>query len=405
MREKDLKRFNKLYPWFAGLTLDLMFWEAVDTWFLTLVKGLSASQIVTTTSVSLIACLSFQIPIVKIINRIGNTNSVKLGSFLFLIAACLLTVGPNFYIILLGKIFYEFALTFLNMANAILKNNLNLQNKGNEYIKYSTRANMIYSVATMIMSFTGSFLFNLNHYLPMVGCIFFCFVCFVLSFFMVDYSDSSAKLKNKVKSKAKIKFSKIVVLSIASYALFYPIVHSAQADGKLFIQQQFLEVFSENKAALIFGIVLSSARTIRVISNLTFNKVYLKYKDKVGVGLPILLVLALAVMLTGSFIGMTFVKVLLMGLGYVIYLFIRDPFKTYIQNLVLINSDVGQQQAALNVLDFVRKAMKALIELCFAAVLLKYSIRSVMIVLIVLAAIEIFFSFYLYSYLKRNNKV
>ncbi len=405
MREKDLKRFNKLYPWFAGLTLDLMFWEAVDTWFLTLVKGLSASQIVTTTSVSLIACLSFQIPIVKIINRIGNTNSVKLGSFLFLIAACLLTVGPNFYIILLGKIFYEFALTFLNMANAILKNNLNLQNKGNEYIKYSTRANMIYSVATMIMSFTGSFLFNLNHYLPMVGCIFFCFVCFVLSFFMVDYSDSSAKLKNKVKSKAKIKFSKIVVLSIASYALFYPIVHSAQADGKLFIQQQFLEVFSENKSALIFGIVLSSARTIRVISNLTFNKVYLKYKDKVGVGLPILLVLALAVMLTGSFIGMTFVKVLLMGLGYVIYLFIRDPFKTYIQNLVLINSDVGQQQAALNVLDLVRKAMKALIELCFAAVLLKYSIRSVMIVLIVLAAIEIFFSFYLYSYLKRNNKV
>ena len=405
MREKDLKRFNKLYPWFAGLTLDLMFWEAVDTWFLTLVKGLSASQIVTTTSVSLIACLSFQIPIVKIINRIGNTNSVKLGSFLFLIAACLLTVGPNFYIILLGKIFYEFALTFLNMENAILKNNLNLQNKGNEYIKYSTRANMIYSVATMIMSFTGSFLFNLNHYLPMVGCIFFCFVCFVLSFFMVDYSDSSAKLKNKVKSKAKIKFSKIVVLSIASYALFYPIVHSAQADGKLFIQQQFLEVLSENKAALIFGIVLSSARTIRVISNLTFNKVYLKYKDKVGVGLPILLVLALAVMLTGSFIGMTFVKVLLMGLGYVIYLFIRDPFKTYIQNLVLINSDVGQQQAALNVLDLVRKAMKALIELCFAAVLLKYSIRSVMIVLIVLAAIEIFFSFYLYSYLKRNNKV
>lgn len=405
MREKDLKRFNKLYPWFAGLTLDLMFWEAVDTWFLTLVKGLSASQIVTTTSVSLIACLSFQIPIVKIINRIGNTNSVKLGSFLFLIAACLLTVGPNFYIILLGKIFYEFALTFLNMANAILKNNLNLQNKGNEYIKYSTRANMIYSVATMIMSFTGSFLFNLNHYLPMVGCIFFCFVCFVLSFFMVDYSDSSAKLKNKVKSKAKIKFSKIVVLSIASYALFYPIVHSAQADGKLFIQQQFLEVFSENKSALIFGIVLSSARTIRVISNLTFNKVYLKYKDKVGVGLPILLVLALAVMLTGSFIGMTFVKVLLMGLGYVIYLFIRDPFKTYIQNLVLINSDVGQQQAALNVLDLVRKAMKALIELCFAAVLLKYSIRSVMIVLIVLAAIEIFFSFYLYSYLKRDNKV
>ena len=103
-----------------------------------------------------------------------------------------------------------------------------------------------------------------------------------------------------------------------------------------------------------------------------------------AVGLPILLISALAVMLTGSFIGIPFVKVLLMGTGYVIYLFIRDPFKTYIQNLVLINSDVGQQQAALSVLDLVRKAMKALIELCFAAVLLKYPISSVIIVLIVL---------------------
>ena len=31
MNEQNLKRFNKLFPWFAGLSGDLLFWVAIDT--------------------------------------------------------------------------------------------------------------------------------------------------------------------------------------------------------------------------------------------------------------------------------------------------------------------------------------------------------------------------------------
>lgn len=40
MDENKLKRFNKIFPWYDGLSGDLLFWIAIDTLFLTVVKNL-----------------------------------------------------------------------------------------------------------------------------------------------------------------------------------------------------------------------------------------------------------------------------------------------------------------------------------------------------------------------------
>lgn len=126
-----LRRFNKIFPWYSGLSGDLLFWIAIDTLFLAVVKNFNSSQIVSLTSVSLVTCILLQMPLLKIINRIGNTNSVRLGSLLLLVSSLLLTFGQNYITIALGKVVYEIAFTFQNMVNAILKNNLELQNTCN----------------------------------------------------------------------------------------------------------------------------------------------------------------------------------------------------------------------------------------------------------------------------------
>ena len=41
----SIRRFIKIYPWFTGLTGDLLFYIAIDTLFLTIVKSFSAAQI------------------------------------------------------------------------------------------------------------------------------------------------------------------------------------------------------------------------------------------------------------------------------------------------------------------------------------------------------------------------
>ncbi len=136
MKQEQIKKFNKVFPWYSGLSGDLLFWVAIDTLFLTVVKQFNASQIVSLTTVSLMTCIALQIPLLKIIKKIGNTNSVRLGSLLMLISSILLTFGTKYTIIAIGRIVYEIAITFQNMANAILKNNLELQQRNNYSINY-----------------------------------------------------------------------------------------------------------------------------------------------------------------------------------------------------------------------------------------------------------------------------
>lgn len=408
MEEQNLKRFNKLFPWFAGLSGDLLFWVAIDTLFLTVVKKFTASQIVSLTSISLIACILLQVPLLNIIKKIGNTKSVRLGSMFLLLSSILLTFGTDYIIIVIGKICYEIAFTFQNMINAVLRNNLEIQDKTNEYIKYRTNANTIYAIVTMIISFVASIMFNINNYLPMIGCITSCLICFILSFYMVDYSSNDCinatnYEKNKDKPR-KISYSKIVLFIIISYGLFYPIVNSGQSNGKLFIQQELLKNFNVEKTALIIGVVLCVSRIVRVISNISFNKIHKKYEDKVGFLLPFLLCLSLCLMVVGSLITyLIILKILIMSLGYIIILFIRDPFNVYIQDLALKNVKKEQQQSLLTTLDLSRKIIRAIMSLSFTAILVDNPMIVVISILVGLSIIEILISVYLYKLIKKNS--
>ncbi len=407
MEENKLKRFNKIFPWYDGLSGDLLFWVAIDSLFLTVVKNFTASQIVSLTSISMIINILLQVPLLKIIHKIGNTKSVRLGSFLLLISSILLTFGKNYITIVIGKIFYEMAFTFQNMINAVLKNNLELQHTENEYIKYRTKANTIYAAVTMIISFVASIMFNINNYLPMIGCITFCVICFILSWYMVDYSkDNKNKLeKNKEIGKGKIKYTKIIIFILLSYGLCYPMVNSGQSNGKLFIQQELLKLYDVEKTSLVIGAILCVSRIVRLLSNIKFDKIHKKYEDKVGIMLPVGLLISLILMLIGYNVSnMPVMKFVIMGLGYVIILFIRDPFKVYMQDLALKNTDKNRQQTLLTTMELSRKIVRTIISLSFTTILLKYPMVLVISILTVLSIIEIFVSIYLYKIIINNNE-
>lgn len=407
MEQAKMTKFNKIFPWYDGLSADLLFWVAIDTLFLTVVKNFNASQIVSLTTVSLITCIVLQVPLLKSIRKIGNTNSVRLGSLLLLISSLLLTFGQNYVVIALGKVIYEIAFTFQNMANAVLKNNLELQNRNNEYIKIKTKSNTIYATITMIISFIASLMFNLNNYLPMFGCITFCLICFILSFYIVDYSNyNKIKEETKIKSKTKINYNRLIIVLIISYGLFYPIVNSGQSNGKLFIQQELLLNFDVETTALIIGAILCISRIVRVVSNISFNKIHRKYKEKVGVILPILLSISIVLMILGSFIGNSvIIKFGIMSLGYIIILFIRDPFKVYIQDLALRNVEKESQQSLLTIMELSRKIIRAIMSLSFTMILVNNPMITVIAILFILSTIEILVSIKLYKLVVNGKEV
>ena len=294
------------------------------------------------------------------------------------------------------------AFTFQNMINAALKNNLELQHKENEYIKYRTKANTIYALVTMIISFVASIMFNINNYLPMIGCITFCVICFILSWYMADYSKDD---KRTVETNKENNKKKIVMFIIISYGLFYPMVNSGQSNGKLFIQQELLKLYDVEKTSLIIGAILCVSRIVRLISNIEFEKIHKKYEDKVGIMLPVALTISLILMLIGYNISnMPVLKFVIMGLGYVMILFIRDPFKVYMQDIALKNADKNSQQTLLTAMELSRKIVRTIISLSFTTILLKYPMVLVISILTVLSIIEIFVSIYLYKIIMNNNE-
>ena len=406
MDNKKIKIFNKIFPWYGGLSADLLFWVAIDTLFLAVVKNFTAAQITSLTGISIIICIFLQIPLLKIIKKIGNTNSVRLGSFLLLLSSILLTFGNKYIVIVLGKTLYEIAFTFQNMANAVLRNNLELQGKSDEYIRVKTKSNTIYATATMLISFVASIMFNINNYLPMLCCISACIICFILSFYIVDFSNYNKVKEENIEKKKKLKYGKLIIILLISYGIFYPIVNEGQSSGKLFIQQELLQTFDVEKTALVIGAILCVSRIVRVFSNLSFNKVYEKIRDRVEIILPVLLSISIILMITGSFISNSIIlKFTIMSLGYIIILFIRDPFKVYMQDVALKNINKEEQATLLTMMELARKLMRAIVSLSFTSILVNNPIIIVMVILLIASIIEIFISIRLYKLIISTKQV
>ena len=165
--EKKVNLFVKIFPWYYGLLADLLFYIAIDTLFLTMVKNFSPAQVVSLTAFSQFACIALQFPILFVIKKIGNTNSARMRGLCMLVSAILITVGKNFHLVLLGRIFHDVAAIFGSASVVALENNLDLVGRRNDFVRVRTAGNTVYAVITMLISFVASLMFNLNNYIKL----------------------------------------------------------------------------------------------------------------------------------------------------------------------------------------------------------------------------------------------
>lgn len=401
--ERKINRFIKLYPWYAGITGDLLFYIAIDTLFLTIVKNFSAAQVVALSSLSQFACIALQFPLLFLIKRIGNTHSARSGAFCLLASALLITFGKNFYLVLLGRVLHDVALILREASTVMLENNLDLVDKRSDFVRLRTSANTIYAVITMLISFVASLMFNLNNYLPMFGCITTCSIGFLISLFMKDYSDYDkiAAVPTK-REKVKIHYGKFLILALVVFSIFYPVIVTGQTEGKLFIQENLLADFNTDNTALVLGGIVCVSRIVRVFSNILFAKLYEKYQKAMIIALPVMLCTAIASLLFGSFIPLVFLRIAVMSFGYIIVLFARDPYKLCIQDAIFEKTPKEQHQTLLTIMQFGVKIGTAAMGLSFSALLLQYPMALVMSIIFVIAAIEIFLSIWLYRVTARQ---
>ena len=123
-----------------------------------------------------------------------------------------------------------------------------------------------------------------------------------------------------------------------------------------------------------------------------------------GIALPTLLGSAIGFMLFGSFIPWIIVRIMVMSVGYIIILFIRDPFKLYIQDVVFENTPKEQHQTLLTLLEFGVKVATAGIGLGFSAILISFPMIVVMAIMLGISIIEIILSIMLYRAILSGKK-
>ena len=74
---KRIELSNKIFPIYCGLSMDLVFYIAINTLFLTTVKGLTSSEINLINTVGVLTSLFLYLISYKIIDKIGNIVSIR----------------------------------------------------------------------------------------------------------------------------------------------------------------------------------------------------------------------------------------------------------------------------------------------------------------------------------------
>ena len=399
--KRKIELSNKIYPYFAGLTDDLMFWAAINTLFLTTVKNLTASQISLLYAIAVFSSIVLQGLVFKIIKKIGNIFSVRLGLVLLLIAAIIITFSNNIFLISIGQILYHLAFFFTSMGNVILKRNLKAVNEEENFHKICSKSSFIYAMITMIISFMAGFIFNINKYLPMILSIIICALNIFLSSFIYEYKYQDDE---NVKIKRKVNWKKILILIIIAYGLLYATLETIQENGKIFIQYYFQNFVEINKATIYLTIIIAFSRISRVLSNLLFNKMYLKLKNKLIVFLNLLLFLALILMIIGNITLNNMFGGIIMGAGFCILLFVRDPIMIFTKTELLNNCDIEEQESVMHKFNLSRKIVRCILALLISILLLKVKIIIIMLLLTFLIILYFILTITLSTILAKQSR-
>lgn len=404
--DKKVVRSNKLYPLFSAFSGDLIFFIIIDTLFFTFVKDLSISEIVLLTTVSTLFSILLQIPILSVMKKIGNTYSCRFGTFILLCGSIMITFCDTYYGLMIGMIFYSIAFIFKNMENILLKNNLIYLKKEEDYMKIMGKSNTLYSVFTAIIAFIVGFLFALNPYLPMILNIMLCGICFILSLYIFDvteYKKVKINLRRKKDKRLKLDTNLLVIFIFIAFSLICGLIVNNQTNSKLLIQYQLADLYKAGIVASVLGIIVSFSRIGRIISNIIFNKIYPKIKDKSSYIYSIILLIAFMLIIFGYFININFyIQIILMSVGFITALATFDPLRIYFQDLLLKYTDHNKQKEIFNYLYMARQISTMLISFVATLTLLKFPLIVVIILFALFAVVNLIIVLRIYRMVKHT---
>ena len=390
---------NKIYPIFYGLSSDLIFFIAINVLFLTEVKGLTSSNINFITTIGMLTAIFFYLFSHKIIKKIGNLSSIKLGTLLILISTLLFTFSTNLLFFVLAEILYEISFIFKSMDTIVLNNNLIYENRENDFVKIKSKATTIYSITTLIASLFAGILFSINPYIPMIICILICLNNFIMAHYIYE-TESNVSNENK---KTKFKFNKTIVATIIIYGLLYGTIVVCQTNDKLFMQYRLQDFLEVNNVAIIISIILFLSRISRLLSNLFFIKIYNRLKNKILYLINFTLIISVLLFIFGKLVSSALYGSIMMVIGFILLLALRDPTENVLSNILLKNTSKENKEQAILYFQFARRLVVFTVSLIATIILSKYELLHLYLIISILTIIYLFIVLKLFNLMKYRK--
>lgn len=397
-------RSNRLFALYIGLSSDLLFYIAINTIFLTSVKGLTNQQMSLLSTVSPLMYLILQYPILKLINKIGNTLSIRIGCFCSLLTVTICTFANNFIVIAISELFYQLSAMFKTMGSVILKNNLKYENKEKEFTNVQSTGLSYYSIITAVIALFAGNLYEINKYLPMYLAILSALFTFILSLFIKDYGSNTNIERKKQKFNFAV-FTSLIICSFISSILFMSSLSSMQSNSNLLRKNILENNLGDVQAAKILSILVFIARMVRILSCFIYKQLHDKIGNNIVPIMYIILFFAMSLIVIGGIVPDNFViQVIMISIGYCLLLACRDPYIIFEEYTLLSNTPKEYNQQILINISFFRKLAAVFIGSVMTSLLGIFELNIAIIFLYLLVLIGSLFSFTYFNLLKQKNK-
>ena len=197
------KQNMKIYSIYRAISLDLIFYYAIEFLFLTQVKNITPSQVVLSVSFYAIFMIFLQIPASIIIDKLGTRKCTILANIFNSIFVFLIINVKNIQTLIFAQFFSALCFSLKDISDTtLLEYSIpSSRKKGDIYSKIEGKGYQNYFLIDSITAVISGFLYVVNPYIPMIISLIFTIISTIMSLGFKDIE----KIKENQEEKKQIE--------------------------------------------------------------------------------------------------------------------------------------------------------------------------------------------------------
>ena len=177
------KQNMKLYSMYRAISMDILFFYAIDFLFLTQVKNISASDVVLKSSFYALFMIFLQVPANILIDKMGIRRCTILANIFNVISLLMIMFATDLQTLITAEFFSALCFSIKNISDTTL---LNMSipegdKKGEIFSKIEAKGSKNYYYIDAIMAVCAGFLYTVNPYIPLIGSVTIAIIATILS--------------------------------------------------------------------------------------------------------------------------------------------------------------------------------------------------------------------------------